>query len=111
MRQIGVSRKGDGVDVTRCGAIGDGYTDCSAAFSLAISTALLEPANKIYLPAGKYSFNSNYTINANIEFAEGSKIKVSTGVTVNLSGSIHANEYQNIFEVDGVLSSVVFIVF
>ena len=104
MRQTSVSRKGEGVDVTKCGAIGDGYTDCTSAFSLAITTASVQPTNTIYLPAGKYSFNSTQTINANLKFAEGAKIKISSGFNLTLLGSIEANEYQNIFEVDGYLS-------
>jgi len=74
------------------GAVGDGVTSDTAAFSTT-QTAAAAVNGVILVPYGSYLIDSNLNITSPIKF-EGGKLVVSNAVTVTFTGGIEAGLYQ-----------------
>ena len=72
----------DTVSVKDFGAVGDGSTDDTAAFNLAIASG----AKAIYIPAGTYVLSSTVTVNRDIMiYGDGSNTKIDVSSVGSLS--------------------------
>lgn len=75
------------------GARGDGVAD--DRFAIAKADGIAAAAGKaLRFTFGTYLINSDLTIDSDVIFEPGAKLKVPTGVTVTLSGAIHAGSWQ-----------------
>lgn len=88
---------GDVYNVRDFGAVGDGVTDDSAAFTAvatALSTALSGSNGTLYVPpsSGTYVINTNLTVPSNIlvRIAKGAIVAPTTGKTFTIAGTIDA---------------------
>ncbi|MCW1925723.1 Ig-like domain-containing protein [Luteolibacter arcticus] len=78
-----------GVDVTDHGAVGDGTTDCTAAFNAALAAC---PANKaVHIPNGNYLISGYVNVSKNNtvlrgESRDGVIIKINTNLTAEYGG-------------------------
>lgn len=84
--------------ITQFGAVGDGTTDNTTAFLNASSAT--SHSNKIYVPAGTYKLTGAHTITGNLKFAPGAMLYAPSGTTLTLTGTIDADLYHQIFQVD-----------
>ena len=82
------------ISVKDYGATGDGSTDERADLSSADTTS-----DNLVFPSGTYLVNSNLTLTSSMIFYGGAKLKPASGITITISGSIVAGEYQHIFDV------------
>lgn len=82
-------------NVKAYGAKGDGTTDDTAKIADAI-TAASTSGGIVYFPPGTYLVGSALTFpsNATVEFSNGAKLSVNTGITVTINGPIDAGLYQ-----------------
>lgn len=74
---------GNSIPVTSFGAVGDGVTDCAAAFESAFAEATATGAGRVYIRPGTYYFSRAVSVPSNIElFGEGSGsiIKLAPGI-------------------------------
>ena len=69
----------DNVSVKDFGAIGDGTTDDSAAFTAASTNGAF------FIPAGTYRINSNISLNSAVQFQEGAILKPASGIIVTFT--------------------------
>ena len=67
------------IDITRCGARGDGKRDCRKAFAKAIAKATEKRGVRIIVPAGTYFIKGPITLasNVTIELMKGATLKFS----------------------------------
>lgn len=82
----------DQLSVKDYGAIGDGVANDLTAITTSASTS-----GYIRLTAGTYLVGANATITVPLKIEEGATISISTGVVLTISGSVIANDSQNIF--------------
>lgn len=87
------------VSVKDFGAVGDGTTDDTAAFNLAIAVG-----QQIFIPYGTYVISDNLTFSSAILFEQNSIIKTSANKTIAFNKGLQAGVYQ-IFDL-GVNSTI-----
>ena len=88
---------GESISVLDFGAVGDGTTDCSAAFNAAVTAASTSTiARTIYIPACKsfYKMGSTVTINSSVPI---SFVGEGVGSLVKLTGTLAT--YKGLFDV------------
>lgn len=73
------------------GAKGDGATDDYASFNQLVTNNNHGPIN---IPAGNYVFNTSISIPNDLIFDSGATLFPGIGVTITLTGSIRAEDYQ-----------------
>ncbi|WP_157970963.1 hypothetical protein [Pseudogemmobacter bohemicus] len=72
-----------------------GLADSRTAFLLA------NDVNEIFVPTGTYRIASNMTITRPVQFADGAKLVVPSGVTVHLARGYVADPYNHCFDISG----------
>jgi len=81
--------------VAHYGADSTGVTGANSAFSDA------DAAGSVIVGKGLYKISANLTITSDMFFYPGSKITVDSGITLTISGDIHAGLLQEIFTGSG----------
>lgn len=77
------------VNARELGAIGDGTTDNTTAFTSADGRP-----GAVIVPPGTYAINSNVTLSSAIRFVEGASLKPANGITITLNAPVAAGRYQ-----------------
>jgi hypothetical protein len=90
------------VSVKDFGAVGNGSTNDTAAIQAALTTGCT-----VLFPSGTYLISSTVTLTGAFLFEKNALLKIATGQTVTLNGSVQAGLYQ-IFDQTGTPGKVLF---
>lgn len=92
-------------DVTKYGALGDGHTEDTVAFSNAIAAAQNAGAGTVYVPAGTYVFSAGGTANSGSVAIVGSVPITFEGAGRDVTSLVEEHPNKNLLEVrvDGTI--------
>lgn len=92
----------ENVSVKDFGAVGDGSTNDTAAIQAALATGCT-----VLFPSSTYLISSTVTFTGGFLFEKNALLKIATGATVTLNGSVQAGLYQ-IFDQTGTPGKILF---